>query len=124
MDTRSVIAGINVNNERKISGIFTVQQNSIHSMVEVLSWLTEQKAKYYIQIEKLSLAKLKKWVKYFFYKAYSFSDRVIVLNKTAREEMFKLNSKADIKIVSNPVNNKLLTNINECKNRRFREYRT
>ena len=62
MDTRSVIAGINVNNERKISGIFTVQQNSIHSMVEVLSWLTEQKAKYYIQIEKLSLAKLKKWV--------------------------------------------------------------
>ncbi|MBA45877.1 MAG: NDP-hexose 2,3-dehydratase [Euryarchaeota archaeon] len=62
MDTRSVIAGINVNKERKILGIVTEQQNSIHSMVEVLSWLTEQKAKYYIQVEKLSLSELNKWV--------------------------------------------------------------
>lgn len=75
------------------------------------------------EINSTTNSKLKRWVKYLFYKMYSFSDRVIVLNRTARDEMFKLNSKTKIKIISNPVNKKLLNNFKECNNRKFNEYK-
>ena len=61
MDTRSVIAGLNVNKEQKLSSRYLKQNGELFSFNELLSWIADQKTKYNLEITRIPLNKIQNW---------------------------------------------------------------
>jgi len=63
MDTRSVIAGLNINKKDYISLSWKDdKEKSCYSFKELLLWITEQKSKFYLEVHSKSLKKVNGWI--------------------------------------------------------------
>ena len=62
MDTRSVIAGFNINqNYSSISNRYSKESGELFSFNELLSWISEQKTTYDLDVRRIPLNKVQNW---------------------------------------------------------------
>ncbi len=61
MDTRSVIAGLNINEGDKFSTSYLKQNGELFTFNQLLSWIADQKIKYELDIKKIPLNNIKSW---------------------------------------------------------------
>ncbi len=60
MDTRSVIAGVNIN-RKKIDTLGIENEKCLFNFNKLLSWIADQKSKFYLKTKRISLKKIEKW---------------------------------------------------------------
>lgn len=62
MDTRSVIAGLNINKRQSESfSRYSKQNGELYSFNELLSWIAEQKTKYDLDVRRIHLNEVRNW---------------------------------------------------------------